>query len=82
MSRPIPIESRVLCLMHNLGSTSKDKALTIKEIARIIELDPPAIQPILDSLVKAQYVSKEGVGNTLKYYVTGKGVLVVSAMYS
>lgn len=73
---------RLLCSMNNLGITVIDKAQTLDEIARRVEMDSTTVKNFLDKLINEGYVSEFHIGEEVRYYVTPNGILKVSAAYT
>ncbi|MBS7607490.1 MAG: hypothetical protein QW502_04810 [Candidatus Bathyarchaeia archaeon] len=78
----IPDEIYLLCILHNIGATEPDKALTLEEIVRWTAMNPSKAEQNLNKLIEDKYVEiKENFG-IKKYFITVNGIRKVLSMYS
>lgn len=78
----MPDEFRFLCLLHNVGATSSDKALTVEEISRWTVIEPEKVLENLEKLIKNEYIHVSLVEDAKRYHVTINGIRKVLSMYS
>ncbi|MEM2610687.1 MAG: hypothetical protein QXS09_03730 [Candidatus Bathyarchaeia archaeon] len=79
---PIPDEIYLLCILHNVGATSPERALTFEEILRWTAMEPPKAEQNLNKLVESRYVEVKEVLGARKYFITVDGIRKVLSMYS
>ncbi|MEM2342052.1 MAG: hypothetical protein QXX94_04125 [Candidatus Bathyarchaeia archaeon] len=78
----IPDEVYLLCILHNVGATEPERALTLEEIARWTAMNPSKAEQNLNKLIENKYVEiKENFG-VKKYFITIDGIRKVLSMYS
>lgn len=78
----IPDEMYLLCILHNVGATSSERALTFEEIVRWTAMEPPKAEQNLNKLIEGKYVEvKENLG-IKRYFITVDGIRKVLSMYS
>ncbi|MCD6470763.1 hypothetical protein J7L29_08225 [Candidatus Bathyarchaeota archaeon] len=79
----IPDEIYLLCMLHNIGATSPERALTIEEIANWTALEQLRIERDLKILVDKNYVALnvDQLGRE-RYFITADGIRKVMSMYS
>lgn len=79
----IPDEIYLLCMLHNIGATGPEKALTIEEIANWTALEQLRIKQNLKILLDRNYVALiiDHIG-ARKYFITADGIRKVMSIYS
>ncbi|MFX1484822.1 MAG: winged helix DNA-binding protein [Promethearchaeota archaeon] len=78
----LPEEFQFLCMLHNVGAITPERALTIAEIARWTNEDTSLIKNHLERLHELGYVQSMRKDETLKYYVSVMGIRKVLTLYS
>ena len=80
--KKLPEDFSLLCMLSNLGVTSKDTALSSKEIACRIHLQTDSVDRLIAKLLDKGLVASIEVENIEKFYVTIDGVRRVLTLYS
>lgn len=75
-------EFRFLCMLHNIGATTPERSLSVREISEWITTEDSAIRTHLQRLVEVGYVEVTEVGGIKKYHVTHSGIRKVLSLYS
>jgi hypothetical protein len=78
----IPEEIHLLCLLHNIGATDSERALTSEEITNWSALEPEKVRLNVQKLIEANYLKKVLADETERYHVTVNGIRKVLSMYS
>jgi DNA-binding transcriptional regulator GbsR (MarR family) len=78
----VPEEIYFLCMLHNIGATSSERALTFEEIVRWTMLEPSKVEQNLKILMDGNYVAMSVDSGTKKYFITIDGIRKVLSMYS
>jgi DNA-binding MarR family transcriptional regulator len=78
----LPEEFRFLCMLHNVGAITPERALTINEISRWTSEDPSMIKDHLGRLHELGYVQSVTRDETMKYHVSVMGIRKVLTLYS
>jgi len=81
-SPDLPEEFRFLCMLHNIGAISVEKALTAEEIAKWTTIEPKTVQGHLSKLSELGYVKTVKADGTDKYHVSVDGIRKVLTLYS
>ncbi|MCW3979869.1 MAG: MarR family transcriptional regulator [Candidatus Bathyarchaeota archaeon] len=83
MPRPeLPEEFRFLCMLHNVGAITADRALTINEISRWTNEEASMIKDHLGRLHELGYVQSVIGDEAKKYHVSVMGIRKVLTLYS
>jgi predicted transcriptional regulator len=69
-------------MLHNIGATTTEKSMSIKEIAQWTELDTEMLRTNLKKLCELGYVEFVEIDGTQKYHVTPVGITKVMTLYS
>ena len=79
----LPISEKILQTLHNLCATAPDLARRSEELAQVLQLDLFEVESILDNYGSEGYV-KSFTDNEGKkwYYLTGRGIIKVSALFT
>lgn len=80
--RKLPEDFSLLCMLSNLGVTSRETALSSEEIAERIHLQTDSIAKLITKLIDKGLVAAIEVENIEKFYVTLDGVRRVLTLYS
>jgi DNA-binding IclR family transcriptional regulator len=78
----LPEEFQFLCMLHNVGATSVERALTVEEIAKWTATDASVIREHLQKLQELGYVLPEKKDETERYRVSTIGIRKVLTLYS
>jgi DNA-binding IclR family transcriptional regulator len=78
----IPDEIYFLCILHNVGATNLDRALTLEEIVRWTATDPSKAEENLTKLIENGYVGVSEIFGVKKYFITIEGIRKVLSIYS
>jgi len=78
----LPEEFRFLCMLHNIGATTQEHSLTIKEIAKWASMEISVIRVHLRRLIEMGYVEATKINETDKYNLTHSGIRKVLSLYS
>lgn len=83
MREELPISEKILQTLHNLCATAPDLARRSEELAQVMQLDITEVEQILDNYgleghVKS-FTDEEG---KRRYYLTGKGIIKVCALFT
>lgn len=78
----LPEEFRFLAMLHNIGATTADKALTAEEIVKWTTMDLNTVMEHLGKLMDLGYVKMVKTDNVNKYHVSVDGIRKVLTLYS
>jgi DNA-binding MarR family transcriptional regulator len=78
----LPEEFQFLCMLHNVGATSVERALTVEEIAKWTAKEPAIIREHLRKLEELGYVQPLKRDETDRYHVSAIGIRKVLTLYS
>jgi DNA-binding MarR family transcriptional regulator len=78
----MPEEFKFLCMLHNVGAITLERALTIEDIAKWTNKEPDVIKDHLGKLGEMGYVQVVASGETKKYHVSTTGIRKVLTLYS
>lgn len=78
----VPDDLKLLCMLHNIGATTPEKSLTIKEISEWTTVEASMVQSYLQKFVEEGYVSHIRAGEIDKYHLTLNGMRKVLSIYS
>jgi hypothetical protein len=79
---PTSDEFYFLCLLHNIGATSSDTSLNIKNISQFTTIDLKDIEKNLENLINKKYINLIHTDDNKRYYVNIQGIRKVLSMYS
>ena len=83
MREELPISEKLLQTLHNLCATAPDLARRSEELAGVLQLDLAEVEGILDSYGSEGYVERfEDNEGKKRYYLTGKGIIKVCALFT
>jgi DNA-binding IclR family transcriptional regulator len=77
-----PNQLRLLIMLHNIGATEAQKALTISQISEWTRMETGELQGHLQKLIELGYAQKCCQDNTDKYHLTIDGIRKVLSLYS
>jgi DNA-binding IclR family transcriptional regulator len=78
----VPEDLRLLCMLHNIGATTPERSLTVKEISEWTTVEASTVQSYLQKFVEEGYVNYIRVGEVDKYHLTLNGIRKVLSIYS
>ncbi|MEM3641005.1 MAG: hypothetical protein QW468_01715 [Candidatus Bathyarchaeia archaeon] len=83
MSGEIPLSEKILQTLHNLCATAPDLARRGEELAQVMQIEREEVERILDNFklegFAESFVDKEG---KKRYYLTGRGIIKVCALFT
>lgn len=83
MREELPISEKLLQTLHNLCATAPDLARKSEELAQVMQLDITEVERILDNYGLEGYLESftDNEGKK-RYYLTGRGIIKVSALFT
>jgi DNA-binding PadR family transcriptional regulator len=83
MREELPLSEKILQALHNLCATAPDLARASEELAQILQIDKGELERILDDY-KRQGFAESFTDNEGKkrYYLTGSGIIKISAIFT
>jgi len=83
MREDLPVSEKILQTLHNLCATAPDLARKSEELAWLLQLSVVDVEKILDGYCCEGYVESFTDGQGKKwYYLTGKGIIKVCALFT
>ncbi|MEM0057394.1 MAG: hypothetical protein QXG58_01610 [Candidatus Bathyarchaeia archaeon] len=83
MREDLPISEKILQTLHNLCATAPDLARKSEELAQVLQLDVADVERILDEYSCEGYVESFADSQGRKwYYLTGRGIIKVCALFT
>ncbi|MGQ9641221.1 MAG: hypothetical protein ACUVUF_03740 [Candidatus Bathycorpusculaceae bacterium] len=83
MSEEIPLSEKILQTLHNLCATAPDLARRGEELAQVLQIEREEVERILDNYrleeFTESFIDNEG---KKRYYLTGKGIIKVCALFT
>ena len=77
-----PNQLRLLIMLHNIGATEEQKALTITQIAEWTRMEINELEGHIQKLIELGYAKCFRWEETDKYYLTTDGIRKVLSLYS
>ncbi len=79
----LPISEKILQTLHNLCATAPDLARKSEELANVMQLDLAEVERILDNYGLEGHVEsfRDNEGKK-RYYLTGRGIIKVCALFT
>jgi DNA-binding IclR family transcriptional regulator len=77
-----PNQLRLLIMLHNIGATEAQKALTLTQISEWTRMETPELQGHLQKLIELGYAQQYCKDDTDKYHLTIDGIRKVLSLYS
>jgi len=77
-----PNQLRLLIMLHNIGATEAQKALTVDQISEWTRMDTPELHGHLQKLIELGYAQHYRCDDTDKYHLTIDGIRKVLSLYS
>lgn len=78
----LPEEFRFLCMLHNIGATNAERALSVEEIAKWTDKELSVIQKFLRKLGELGYVEFVKRNEADRFHVSVTGIRKVLTLYS
>lgn len=83
MREELPTSEKILQTLHNLCATAPDLARKSDELAQFMQLEKAEVERILDGFSCEGYVESFADANGRKwYYLTGRGIIKVCALFT
>ena len=83
MREELPISEKILQTLHNLCATAPDLARRSEELAQVMQLDVNEVERVLDNYglegYAESFMDNEG---KKRYYLTGRGIIKVCALFT
>ncbi|MEM3464256.1 MAG: hypothetical protein QXL91_05270 [Candidatus Bathyarchaeia archaeon] len=83
MSGEIPLSEKILQTLHNLCATAPDLARRGEELAQVMQIEREEVERILDNFKSEgfaeSFLDDEG---KKRYYLTGRGIIKVCALFT
>jgi hypothetical protein len=83
LSEEIPLSEKILQTLHNLCATAPDLARRGEELAQVLQIEREEVERILDNYrlegFAESFVDNEG---KKRYYLTGRGIIKVCALFT
>jgi CTP-dependent riboflavin kinase len=80
--RELELQVQVMVNLHNLGAVREEVAKTADQLASMLNSSFDDTRRALDILNSESYVGKVVRENCSWYYLTGKGIVTVCAMFT
>jgi len=79
----LPLSERILQTLHNLCATAPDLARRSEELSQVMQINLGEVERVLDGY-KAEGFAESFADNEGKkrYYLTGKGIIKVCALFT
>lgn len=83
MREELPLSEKILQTLHNLCATAPDLARRSEELAQVLQIDLSEVEKILDGYKSEGFVESfmDNEGKK-RYYVTGRGIIKVCALFT
>jgi hypothetical protein len=83
LSGEIPLPEKILQTLHNLCATAPDLARRGEELAQVMQIEREEVERILDNFrlegFAESFLDNEG---KKRYYLTGRGIIKVCALFT
>ena len=79
----LPLSERILQTLHNLCATASDLARRSEELAQVLQIDTNEVEKTLDNYKLEGFVESfmDSEGKK-RYYLTGRGIIKVCALFT
>jgi len=79
----LPLSEKILQTLHNLCATAPDLARKSEELSQVLQIDVNEVERILDNY-KSEGFTESFIDNEGKkrYYLTGRGIIKVCALFT
>ncbi len=75
-------EELLLIYLHNMGVIDEVRAMTIRDMAKRLEMDPNVVAKAVESNLKKGYLRTSTKGPEPRYYISPEAVLKVSRFHT
>jgi DNA-binding MarR family transcriptional regulator len=79
----LPLSEKILQTLHNLCATAPDLARKSEELAQVLQIDINEVEKTLDNYKLEGFVESltDNEGKK-RYYMTGRGIIKVCALFT
>jgi len=79
----LPLPEKILQMLHNLCATAPDLARRSEELAQVLQIDISEVEKTLDNYKLEGFVENfmDNEGKK-RYYLTGRGIIKVCALFT
>jgi predicted ArsR family transcriptional regulator len=79
----LPLSEKILQTLHNLCATAQDLARKSEEVAQVLQIDTNEVEKTLDNYKLEGFVETfmDNEGKK-RYYLTGRGIIKVCALFT
>ena len=79
----LPLSEKILQTLHNLCATASDLARRSEELAQVLQIDINEVEKTLDNYKIEGFVESftDNEGKK-RYYLTGRGIIKVCALFT
>jgi hypothetical protein len=79
----LPLSEKILQTLHNLCATAPDLARRSEELAQVLQIDIDEVEKTLDNYKLEGFVDgfMDNEGKK-RYYLTGRGIIKVCALFT
>lgn len=83
MREELPLSEKILQTLHNLCATAPDLARKSEELAQILQININEVEKTLDNYKLEGFVESfaDNEGK-MRYYLTGRGIIKVCALFT
>jgi iron uptake system EfeUOB component EfeO/EfeM len=79
----LPLSEKILQTLHNLCATAPDLARKSEELSQVLQIDINEVERILDNYKNEGYTESFTDNEGKKwYYLTGRGIIKVCALFT
>jgi hypothetical protein len=79
----LPLPEKILQTLHNLCATASDLARRSEELAQVLQIDINEVEKTLDNYKIEGFVeSFMDIEGKKRYYLTGRGIIKVCALFT
>lgn len=83
MREELPLSEKILQTLHNLCATAPDLARRSEEVAQILQINISEVEKTLDNYKLEGFVeSFDDNEGKRRYYLTGRGIIKVCALFT
>jgi predicted transcriptional regulator len=83
MREELPLSEKILQTLHNLCATAPDLARRSEEVAQVLQISVDEVEKTLDNYKLEGFVESfaDNEGKR-RYYLTGRGIIKVCALFT
>ncbi|MGQ9530294.1 MAG: hypothetical protein ACUVQX_04660 [Candidatus Bathycorpusculaceae bacterium] len=83
MREELPLSEKILQTLHNLCATAPELARRSEELAQVLQIDINEVEKTLDNYKLEGFVESFADNDgKRRYYLTGKGIIKVCALFT